>query len=281
MLPRNQTFAKDQQSANAPKKPVHRYPNGDAYVTAKGRRQDAVLIEDTRNWKNKLAVVDLHLEKPSPAAFLALAKRELKIRFYAATSIKQYLTALRSFFRWSGCAPHETSRELVKNYLEYLVDADLAANTVAIHLSAIRTVFDKFCFLDVTLGLMTPRRPRRLPIVLSENEVARLLQAATSVRDTLLLGLMYATGMRVSEVVGVRFNDIDLDRNVIMIKQGKGNADRMVRLPQSYRRLFRDYIVQGSGDDFLFPAEGNRKNRHLSSRTAQRAMSPSCSIGKD
>ena len=96
------------------------------------------------------------------------------------------------------------------------------------YLSAIRTAFDKMCFRDVTLGLTTPRRPRKLPVVLSECEVRRLLDAAPTQRDQLLFGLMYATGLRVSEVARLRYRDLDFDRELINVWLGKGGADRQV-----------------------------------------------------
>ena len=126
----------------------------------------------------------------------------------------------------------------VREYLEFMVDAGLTGTTLGIQLTAIRTCFDKFCLTDITLGLATPRRPKKLPVVLSKNEIVELLEAAISLRDKLLLGLMYATGMRVSEVARVKFKDIDFDRNLINIWHAKHAVDRQVALPPvSYTHL--------------------------------------------
>jgi hypothetical protein len=141
---------------------------------------------------------------------------------------------------------------------------------VSIHLAAIRTAFDKMCGRAVTLGLETPRRPKRLPVVLSGSEVIRLLEAAPSMRDKLLLGLMYAAGLRVSEVVRLRWVDVDFDRRTIRVWQGKGRSDRQVMLPESFQPLLRGLASAFAKEDFLFP--GARPGRHLSPRTAQRAM---------
>ena len=87
--------------------------------------------------------------------------------------------------------PHRLTREDVREYLLYLVDAGLSSSTVSNHLAAIRTAFDKFCLRQVTFGMVVPRKPKRLPVILSSEEVIALLQAAPSLRDKLLLGLMY------------------------------------------------------------------------------------------
>ena len=89
-------------------------------------------------------------------------------------------------------------------------------------------------------------------------------------RDKMLLGLMYAIGARVGEVVRLRWRDIDFDRQCVNIWEGKGRRDRQVMLPASFEPLLRELSKSFSPEDFLFP--GDRKGRHISPRTAQRVM---------
>lgn len=254
------------------KTPVHRYVDGTMYRSARGRQSETDAVVDLVSLRAKMAVVDLDGEPVSRETFLRCMMRELKIRGFQPNSRKQYLGVARSFLRWTGVEPHQAAREHVRQYLEYLVDSGCCTTTVGVHLAAIRALFDKFCFRDITLGLVTPRRRKRLPVVLSRDEIQRLLQAAVCQRDTLVLGLMYATGMRVSEVSAVRIGDIDFSRNVIAIRQGKGNADRMVVLPESFRVCLSELSRNRDGRAYLFPSEDGRKGRHLSSRTVQRIM---------
>ena len=258
--------------------PIHRYPDGRAYLTARGRQGDSIVeVVDDRDWRRAVAVIDLRSESPSAMRFINDIVREMKIRNYTSGTVDMYRSAAASFMKWSGWPPNRLTREHVREYLEYLVDSGQSAATVSWHLSAIRTTFDKLCFQDITLGLTIPRKGKRLPVVLSKPEVQRLLQAAVSLRDKLLLGLMYACGLRVSEVVSLRWRDIDMDRNVICVWQGKGRADRMVMLPNSYRGLFSRLIGRNSGDSYLFPSESvgrarSNSSRYLSVRTVQRIM---------
>ena len=94
----------------------------------------------------------------------------------------------------------------------------------------------------------------------------RLLEAAPSLRDKLLLGLMYATGMRVSEVTRLRWHDVDFDRRVVNVWEGKGRTDRQVMLPLSYEPLLRELSKTFQPADYIFL--GERPSRHLSPRTA-------------
>jgi integrase/recombinase XerD len=257
-------------ATSSPNRRVSVYQNGQPYKPAVGRFAPQARVED------HLAVGPPVVQgRPSQGQFVRRVVDEMRLRFYERKTIKAYRHALASFLRWFGAAPHLATREDLRRYLLYMVDAGLASGTVSNHLSAIRTIFDKFCGRHITLGLVTPRRPKRLPVILSPEEIKSLLQAATSLRDKLILGLMYATGMRVSEVVRVRWRDIDFDRRLINVWQGKGRTDRQVTLPTCYEPLLKELSQGFTGDDFLFPSESAKRGggkRHLSSRTAERIM---------
>ncbi|MFK7735847.1 MAG: tyrosine-type recombinase/integrase [Pirellulaceae bacterium] len=281
-----QTFAYPTHTRS---RPNPRYPDGRPYSRPRGRYADQEPVVDKLD--RRLAVVDLAKERPTAPEFLRRIERELKIRFYQEATKRNYASHLRSLLQWFGNAPHLLTREDVRDYLEYLVDAGLESSTVGNHLSAIRTAFDKLCFEETTLGLASPRKPKQSPTVLSASEVQRLLESAVSLRDKLCLGLLYATGLRVSEVVKLTFTDLDFDRNLIQVRKGKGARDRAVPLPNNLRELLRQLAEQTTDNDYLFPAEAlqlattngtNRRNasRHLSSRTVQRMMQRTIDIAK-
>jgi site-specific recombinase XerD len=251
------------------------HPGGRPYRRAVGRYAPYARVVDLASPSH--AVVDLDREDVDAAAFIARIDRELKIRFYQPKTRKSYRVVLGGFLRWLGLPPAEATREDVREWLELLVDGGAESSWVSVHLSALRTMFDKMCGRDVTLGLMTPRRPLKLPIVLSADEVKRLLLAAPTLRDKLLLGLMYATGMRVSEVSRLRLRDIDFDRGGMTVRQGKGRKDRIVMLPQSFRGLLERLRTIHRPEDFLFPSSMG-PGRHLSPRTVQRAMQRACRL---
>ena len=221
-------------------------------------------------------MVDLDRQRPTAAEFVRAIQREMKIRFYQQRSIKSYRKCLEAFLRWCGRPPHQITKEHVRCYLEVMVDGGAGSSWVGNNLSAIRTAFDKMCGRSITLGLQTPRRPKRVPVILSSKEVIRLLESAPKLLDRLLLGLMYAAGLRVSEVVRLRFRDVDFDRRLITVWQGKGRTDRQVMLPESFEPVLRGLAAAYEGNDYLFP--GVRNGRHMSPRTAQRVMQRAVAI---
>jgi len=240
------------------------YPDGRAYAPARGRFAPRARVEDQLDLPAPVIQ-----GRPTPDEFVEKIVREMRIRFYQPNTIKNYRNALRSFLNWYGGPPHRITREDVREYLLYLVDARLSSSTVSGHLFAIRVAFDKMCHRQITLGLTTPRRPKKLPVVLSVEEVQRLLEATPTLRDKLLLGLMYATGMRVGEVVRLRWRDFDFDRRLVNVWQGKGRSDRQVMLPKTFEPLLKRLSQQFTGDDYIFPS-GKVDHRDRQVRTGHR-----------
>ena len=100
---------------------------------------------------------------------------------------------------------------------------------------------------------MSVREPRRLPVVLSPQEVSRLLASTTNIKHKAALSLTYATGLRSSEVVSLKLTDIDSDRMVIRVEQGKGNKDRYVMLSPHLLELLRAWYKAARPQGWLFP----------------------------
>ena len=194
--------------------PIHTYNNGQPYFKARGRNSEKMAVEVRTATCHPIV-----RGRPSVSEFLRVVGRELKIRAYQRTTQRAYLANLRKFLDWFGGLPNQVTIESVRNYLEDLADGGAQSATLTGNLAAIRTAFDKFCGRDVTLGLVTPRRPKRQPVVPSRREVARLIGAAACSRDKLLIGLMYAAGFRLSEVCRLRWADFDFDRMAIRVKR--------------------------------------------------------------
>ena len=254
---------------------IGRYNDGELFRPARGRYAPRAAIVDVAAATH--AVVDLDRTQIDAIAFVHTIDRELKIRFYQPKTRKAYAIVVGAFLRWLGGPPAIATREHVREWLELLVDGGASSSWTSVHLSCLRTVFDKMCFREITLGLVTPRRTHNLPVVLSTDDVKRLLAAAPSLRDKLLLGLMYATGMRVSEVVRVRTCDLDFVRRTIRVEQGKGRKDRLVMLPQSFAPLLEHFAKASTADAPLFPSPEDPR-RYIGPRTAQRAMERAMSL---
>ncbi|MEO0814001.1 MAG: tyrosine-type recombinase/integrase, partial [Myxococcota bacterium] len=217
----------------------------------------------------RVAPIDFVSEHLSAAQFLRRIRIELKVQRYRQRTIAMYVQVVARFFGTVHLQPKEVRREHVLAYLESLVDEGKSGPTISNALAALRCAFDKLAGRSVTEGLSTPRRRKRAPVVLSGTEVKRLLWAAPSLRDKTLIALMYASGLRVGEVVSLQWRDVDSDRGTLRVVDGKGQKDRYAPLGRSLAPLLRRWRSCCSESPYVFPA---REQRHLSRRTAQRAV---------
>src|SRR5207247_3905147 len=130
--------------------------------------------------------------------------------------------------------------------------------------------------LDLAEEVVSTREPRRLPVVLSPEEVGRLLASAINIKHKALLSLAYATGLRASEVVSLKLTDIDSDRMIIRVEQGKGNKDRYVILSPNLLEILREWWRAARKKGWMSPAQPwlfpGYRGRHTSARQLHRIV---------
>ena len=199
-------------------------------------------------------------------------ERAMALRGFAPKTRSAYLSWVRRLIQFCRVVPDQLTNEHVRAYLLHLTqERKLAFSTFNQALNAAR-----FFFLEVLKrpfvveGLRYQKPPRRLPVVMNEDEVSRLLAAAVSLRDRALLETAYATGMRVGEVTRLLITDLDSGRMAIRVDQGKGRKDRYVMLSQSLLETLRAYWRESKPKVFLFPGVGGKKPLCISA--AQKAF---------
>jgi integrase/recombinase XerD len=167
---------------------------------------------------------------------------------------RSYLYAVAKFSRFFGKSPERLDLEDVRTYQVHLASQGIAWATLNQTVAALRF------FYGVTLGrpeiperIAYAREPRRLPVVLSADEVVRFLEAVPSLKSRTALTTAYAAGLRVSEVVALKVADIDSGRMLIRVEQGKGGKDRYVMLSAQLLAILRTYWRLAKPRHWLFP----------------------------
>ena len=183
---------------------------------------------------------------------------ELQRRNYSQLTIESYLHAVEDFARYFGQSPDQLNQEHIRQYHLHLVqDRKFAVNTIVARIAALRFFFVKTLRRPYQReDLPSPKRPKRLPSVLSQEEVARLIDAAANLFHYAILMTLYATGLRRAELCRLRVSDIDSQRMVIHVHQGKGNRDRDVPLTPKLLDTLRTYWRWKKPKDWLFPSRG-------------------------
>jgi len=180
---------------------------------------------------------------------------ELQRRNYAATTITYYLKAVEAFAKHFGKPPDQLNREHLREYQAYLLrERKLEPRTVKLHTSALRFFFVKTLKRRYLLDdIPFPKVPRQLPVILTVEEVGRLINAARNLLDRTLLMVLYSTGMRSRELRSLQVRDIDSQAMLIHIRHGKGGRDRYVPLSPKLLETLREYWRWMRPKTWLFP----------------------------
>jgi site-specific recombinase XerD len=181
---------------------------------------------------------------------------DMKLRGLAPSTQERYLHTVRTLAKHYQRRPDELTQEQVRNYLLYLIETKkYAKSTFNVNLFAIKFLYQKTLGREWRfLQLKRVKTNRRLPIVLSRDEVWHLLDQVRRPKARMSLTLMYTCGLRVSEAVNLRLEDIDSRRKVVWIRNGKGYKDRSVPLPTQTLAQLRAYWLRYRPNTWLFPS---------------------------
>src|SRR5437763_9260229 len=179
---------------------------------------------------------------------------DMTVRKFLARTQEGYIRAVIGFSTFLGTSPATVSAEDLRRYWLHLVESGVGAPTINHSLTGLR-----FLFLvtlrkpAIVLDMPFVREPRRLPVVLSPQEVARLLDAAPGLKYKAALSVAYGAGLRASEVVTLKVADIDSMRLLIRVEQGKGRKDRHAMLSPQLLAVLRAWWRQCRSQGWLFP----------------------------
>ena len=202
---------------------------------------------------------------------------DMRMRRLAPKTQAGYLRVVRQFTVFLGRSPDTATVEDLRRYQLHLVDHGVSPISLNAAITGLKFFFDTTLGRDDLMAKMHPvYLPRVLPVVLSRDEVGRLIAAATNLKHQTALAVAYGTGLRVSEVVALKVGDIDSERMTLRVEQGKGHKDRYAMLsPVLLERLrvwWRVARAQGRMLDggWLFP--GLNPIEPLSARQLNRAI---------
>jgi integrase/recombinase XerD len=195
---------------------------------------------------------------------------DMTIRKFAPKTQSSYIRAVKNFTVFLGRSPDQASAEDLRRYQLHLASSGVATPSLNATVTALRF------FFAVTLGrseltdrMPFVREPRKLPVILSPEEVARFLEAAPGLKYRAALSVAYGAGLRANEVVSLKVSDIDSTRMVVRVEQGKGRKDRYVMLSEHLLALLRAYWKAARPQGWLFP--GRDPVQPLTTRQLNRA----------
>jgi site-specific recombinase XerD len=195
---------------------------------------------------------------------------DMTMRKFAPRTQEGYIRAVKGFSAFLGASPEKATFEDLRRYQLHLVASHAGVPTINHAVTALRFLFTVTLRKPEVVGRVPfIREPRRLPVVLSPEEVARLLDAAPGLKYKAALSVACGAGLRASEVISLKVGDIDSTRMVIRVEQGKGRKDRYVMLSPYLLELLRAWWREARPRGWLFP--GRDPVQPLTTRQLNRA----------
>jgi len=202
---------------------------------------------------------------------------DMRLRKLSHKTQTAYIRAVKNFTRFLGRSPDTASAEDLRRYQLHLVEQRIGSGTLNATITGLRFFFEITLENPAAMTKMSPvYEPRTLPVILSLKEVTRLLQSAGSPKYQAALGVAYGAGLRASEVVHLSVNDIDSERMVIRVEQGKGQRDRYAMLSPALLGLLRTWWQHAHAQRQMLPGgwlfPGQNPVNPLSVRQLRRAF---------
>jgi site-specific recombinase XerD len=199
-------------------------------------------------------------------------EKELKLRGYSQKTRKAYLHHIERYINYFAKCPKELDENLIKQYMLYLIDEEKVSRSYHNQaISAIKFLYDSVLKTPKVVGSFPrPRKERKLPVILSREDVIRLIQSVDNVKHKVILMLTYSAGLRVSEVVRLRVEDIHSKRGMIHIRSSKGRKDRYTILSNTGLEVLKEYWNKYRPKNWLFP--GAKESNHITTRTVEKIL---------
>ena len=194
--------------------------------------------------------------------FLKRLVTEIKIAKLSNYTLRNYLDFNRLVLEHSGKNPDEIESQDVKNFLADKM-SDRASSSNILFLAAVRFAYMNVLEKDPSISVKRPKKENKIPIVLTKEEVVKLIDAAQTLKSKLIMQLLYSSGLRVSEIVKIKPSDFDFAENSGWVREGKGKKDRMFILSKKLVDKLKKFLERHKDWVYVFSKEKPLTTRNI------------------
>jgi len=205
---------------------------------------------------------------------IEIISKEMKLRNYSPKTIKAYSSAMRNLYVFYKKPPRDLTYTELKDFLYYKSQQGVSHQTISLYANAINFVYIELYQREQFQKFHHPKKSKKLPVVLSRDEIERILSCIHNTKHHTMLALAYAGGLRVSEIVSLTVADVDFDRAYIHIKSAKGKKDRITILPNKLVYALQQCCIGKQGTAYVFASERGGK---LTTATPQKIFTTALS----
>lgn len=203
------------------------------------------------------------------ADLISIIKQELRLRNYSPKTIEAYSAVIKDLYLFYKKPIKELSNNEIKRYLIEKQKKGLSSQTISLSANAINYVFKEIYKKNDFEKIKHPKRSQKLPVVLTRNEIKKIIATINNSKHRLIISLAYSSGLRVSEVIKLKVSDIDLSELTLVVRQGKGRKDRISVLSENIVGDLKKIIMAKDINDYVFESE---RGGQLTEATAQKVF---------
>lgn len=200
--------------------------------------------------------------------YLNKISSELRLRGYSDNTINAYTLHNKKFLEFSKKNPEEVVEEDIKMFLSKMIEQGLNPSSLALIKASLKFFYDDLLKKDLFKNIKTPKKERKLPEVLTKEEVANLINSIKNKKSKLIVSLLYSSGLRVGEVLNLKVGDLDLKEKIGWVRGGKGKKDRLFIISNKLIKDLKEYLTGKSSEAYLFPGHKGK----MSARNVQKII---------
>jgi len=194
--------------------------------------------------------------------FLKNLETEIKIAKLSPYTLRNYVDFNIQLLNHSKKQPLEMTSSDIKYFMAEKME-ERASSSVILFLSAIRFAYSTLLQTDPTTGVKRPKNQKKIPVVLTKQEMQNLIESAQTSKSKLIMQMLYSSGLRVSEVVNIKPVDLDLEENTGWVREGKGKKDRMFILSKKLSKKLDKFIKRHKDWNYLFSIDKPLTTRNI------------------
>jgi site-specific recombinase XerD len=194
--------------------------------------------------------------------FFKNIETEIKISKLSKYTLRNYLDFNKRLLEHAKKPPEQINSQDIKNFLADKMN-DKSSSSTTLFLSSIRFAYSNVLGKDPTTGIKRPKKEHKIPTVLTKQEVTTLFKNTNTLKSNLILQLLYSSGLRVSEVVNLKPQDLNFNENTGWVRAGKGRKDRMFILSKKLSKKIQKFINKHPDWQFLFSKEKPLTTRNI------------------
>ena len=200
--------------------------------------------------------------KMNQEQFLKNLETEIKIAKLSPYTVRNYVEFNKQLFEHSNKQPDEIVQQDIKNFLADKMN-DRASSSTIVFLASIKFAYSSLLQKDPTSGIKRPKNERKIPSVLTKEEVIRLIESSSTTKSRLILQLLYSSGLRVSELINLKKSNLDFNENTGWVRSGKGKKDRMFFISKKLSTKLKKYTEKHSDWNYIFSEKNALTTRNI------------------